>query len=92
MFFCFKGFYVFFLRTAIAPRHLGNEINQQRVDGVTEAFLELLQQNVPELPPGSINAASQNRSFVNGVFFLVFWLGGLDGCGFLIGLFVLGFC
>lgn len=38
-----------------APRHLGCEINQQRVDGVTEAFLELVTQNVPDLPPGSVN-------------------------------------
>ncbi|CAK9064261.1 unnamed protein product [Durusdinium trenchii] len=40
----------------LAFKHLGNEITQQRVDGVTEAFLELVQQNVPQLPPGSINA------------------------------------
>lgn len=39
----------------LAFKHLGNEITQQRVDAVTEAYLELMQQNVPELPPGSIN-------------------------------------
>ncbi|CAK9064257.1 unnamed protein product [Durusdinium trenchii] len=39
----------------LAFKHLGNEITQQRVDGVTEAFLELMQQNVAELPPGAVN-------------------------------------
>ncbi|CAK9004974.1 unnamed protein product [Durusdinium trenchii] len=39
----------------LAFKHLGCEINQQRVDGVTEAFLELVTQNVPDLPPGSVN-------------------------------------
>ena len=55
----FLGFFcVFSRKPPSAPRHLGNEINQQRVDSVTESFLELVQQNVPNLPPGAVNAGS----------------------------------
>eukprot|EP00435_Cladocopium_sp_Y103_P003451 s1476_g1.t1 len=40
----------------LAFKHLGLEITELRVDRVQDAFLELLNQNVPNLPPGT-NAA-----------------------------------
>eukprot|EP00438_Fugacium_kawagutii_P018862 Skav221108 [mRNA] locus=scaffold233:48017:51407:+ [translate_table: standard] len=40
----------------MAFKHLGLDITHQRVTGVTEAFLELMQQNVREMPPGSLQA------------------------------------
>ncbi|CAK9111484.1 Retrovirus-related Pol polyprotein from transposon TNT 1-94 [Durusdinium trenchii] len=40
----------------LAFKHLGNDITQPRVDAVNDAFLELLEQNVSDLPPGSVSA------------------------------------
>ena len=40
----------------LAFKHLGLEITEMRVDRVIDAFLELLTQNVPALPPGSAAA------------------------------------
>ncbi|CAL1127382.1 unnamed protein product [Cladocopium goreaui] len=37
----------------LAFKHLQSEITERRVDSVIDAFLELLTQNVPKLPPGS---------------------------------------
>ena len=34
-------------------RHLGNEVTSPRVETVSEAFIEILEQNVPDPPPGS---------------------------------------
>ena len=34
-------------------RHLGNEVTSPRVEAVSEAFIEILEQNVPDPPPGS---------------------------------------
>jgi len=40
----------------MAFKHLGLDMTLQRVTGVCDAFCEILQQNVRELPPGSILA------------------------------------
>ncbi|CAK9021335.1 Retrovirus-related Pol polyprotein from transposon TNT 1-94 [Durusdinium trenchii] len=44
-------------------KHLGHEITQQRVDGVCDAFLALMSQNVAELPPGSVNVWQKVLSY-----------------------------
>eukprot|EP00438_Fugacium_kawagutii_P018866 Skav221112 [mRNA] locus=scaffold233:81502:84844:+ [translate_table: standard] len=40
----------------MAFKHLGQDITYQRVSAVTDAFLELMQQNVREMPAGSLLA------------------------------------
>ena len=37
----------------LAFRHLGNEVTSPRVETVSEGFIEILEQNVPDPPPGS---------------------------------------
>lgn len=45
------------------PRHLGNEITQQRVDAVTEAYLELMQQSLRTPIIGQIETAPSEQRF-----------------------------
>lgn len=40
----------------LAFKHMGNDVTELRVDKVIDAFSELLVNNVPELPPGSLAA------------------------------------
>lgn len=44
------------------PRHLGNEINQQRVDGVTESFLELVQQSLWPMTKGTKETRPETKA------------------------------
>ncbi|CAK9102504.1 Retrovirus-related Pol polyprotein from transposon TNT 1-94 [Durusdinium trenchii] len=47
----------------LAFKHLGNEILERRVEAFTEAFIELLTVNVPNLPPGTAAAWRQMLSY-----------------------------
>ena len=43
----------------LAFKHMGNDVTELRVDKVIDAYSELLINNVPELPPGSLAAWRQ---------------------------------
>ena len=47
----------------LAFKHLGIDVTEARVDSFKDAFSELLQQNVPEAPPGSVAAWRQLLSY-----------------------------
>ena len=49
-------------------RHMGNDVTSPRVEAVTEAFLEILEQNVAELPPGSAAAWHQLLAYAGSSF------------------------
>eukprot|EP00913_Durusdinium_trenchii_P000786 g734.t1 len=46
----------------LAFKHLGNEINQQRVDGVTESFLELVQQSLWPMTKGTKETRPETKA------------------------------
>ena len=56
---------------SLAFKHLSQEVSQVRVDGVTDAFLELMEQNVSHLPPGSTAAWRQVLNYAGSAFSFV---------------------
>lgn len=71
---CFLKSTVLALRThveSLAFKHLSQEVSQVRVDGVTDAFLELMEQNVTHLPPGSAAAWRQVLNYAGSAFSFV---------------------
>ena len=50
------------------PRHLGLDMTLTRVTGVTDAFAEILQQNVRQLPPGSLLAWKKLLAYTGSCF------------------------
>jgi hypothetical protein len=49
-------------------RHLGLDITLQRVTGVTDSFLELCQQNIKDMPPGSLLAWRKLMTYTGSCF------------------------
>lgn len=52
----------------LAFRHMGNDVTSPRVEAVAEAFLEILEQNVAELPPGYAAAWRQLLAYAGSSF------------------------
>ena len=49
-------------------RHMGNDVTSPRVEAVAEAFLEILEQNAAELPPGYAAAWRQLLAYAGSSF------------------------